>query len=110
MDPACAECGGACCKINTVPLPPQPWIEGAREFLQVRGEIHNNLWVLHAPCPKQEESGACGIWEKRPKPCADSPVGSPECRWAIDRVHKLDDKRFRVLALLPKLPDSGDGS
>ena len=100
-DLACDECSGACCRVISLPLPPDPWVEGAGEYMRQRGRVFNQRWWVDAPCKQLGQLGECKIYDKRPGPCRSFAVGSEECQRAIHAVHE-GSKLDQVLALLPK--------
>jgi hypothetical protein len=100
FDPACAECGGACCRSFVIPLPPAPLVSGARAYLQIRGRIERGFVRLPAPCPKLTDGGTCSVWDSRPGPCRLFAVGSDARRDAIAAHHDAT-AAARVVALLP---------
>jgi Fe-S-cluster containining protein len=105
MDPACSVCGGACCRVVSLPLPPPPLVEGANAFLSLRGKISNGRWFIESTCPKLDACGVCTIYDapERPKVCDAIPVGDVSCRDAI-QAHLEPAHAARVVALLPNAP------
>jgi len=74
----CLKCGGACCKILHIPVPPElSEDENVRIFLRTRAlallhdkEGHRlRFIVVPSTCPQLDAKGACRIYASRPKVC-----------------------------------------
>lgn len=53
-------------------------------WFSFHGEREGDMIYLRCPCNHLKD-GKCAIYETRPKLCADTPVGSPSCLYAIKR-------------------------
>lgn len=87
MHPACDLCRGACCETLVLPLP-RSATKGERKWLELRGrreEIAKSD-VVRVPCRclvLSSTTGRCMIYDDRPQPCRDFPVGGEQCRAAV---------------------------
>lgn len=97
MHPACKECGGACCESFALPLPANMEPDVAR-WLSYRGDIRNLHLRVNVTCDKLD-NGQCSIWDTRPQPCRDYPVGGHYCRAAI-HARRPPDQADQIIQLL----------
>ncbi len=88
--PNCAECRGACCETILVPVKTaspdtKRWI-----IMHMGVMIQPGLYEFPLPCTALRADGTCMVYETRPKPCKDYPVGGPDCLATIERRRKCE--------------------
>jgi Fe-S-cluster containining protein len=88
----CKVCRGACCEIFELgPLELRLSDRDHRYWLELHTLEIEPVLIFECKCQKLTSDGRCGIYESRPKMCADFPPGCPSCLKVVKERRTPED-------------------
>jgi len=89
VNQSCKDCGGACCRYISLPVmtPDRNWMLADPAWMEARGEIVGDKWIIKSTCPHLTADGLCDIHETKPETCRKYEVDGESCKRIRQHQH-----------------------